>query len=255
MPEKVLEVRNLVKAFAGHAVLNDVSFDVFDGEILGIMGGSGGGKSTILKLIIGLLKPESGTIRHQGVDLCGLGEWEITKIRPRIGFVFQNGALFDSMTVEENLGYPLRRHSDLSDDEIADKVNSRLRMVGLQGTNRLYPNELSGGMLKRAGLIRATMLDPRLVLMDEPTAGLDPMKVTNFIEMVRRIKRERGLSGVFVSHDADVIEAICDRVVILWNGRIAVTCRASDLRRSRDPIVRSFTHTIYDEGIPTQQAS
>jgi phospholipid/cholesterol/gamma-HCH transport system ATP-binding protein len=246
MSNPVLEVRNLVKRYGDHTVLDGVSFEVHKGEILGIMGGSGGGKSTILKLIIGLIDPDEGSVLYEGRDLTLLSEPELNRIRPKIGFVFQNGALFDSMTVEENLRYPLIRHSTLSEDQIIDRVNSRLSAMGLEGTNSLYPSELSGGMLKRASLIRATILEPQLVLMDEPTAGLDPLKVASFVKMVRRIKKERSISGIFVSHDARAIEALCDRVIILWNGKVRFTCSPKEIQESTDPVVRSFTRPDYE---------
>lgn len=254
MAEPLLKVRNLRMTFGSRVVLEEVSFEVSAGETLGIMGRSGGGKSTILRLISGLVRPDGGSILYKGRDLTRLSERELNAIRPEIGFVFQSGALFDSMTVEENLSYPLIRHTELTDEEIEARVNQRIRSMGLDGANSLYPSEISGGMLKRAGLLRATMLEPPLVLLDEPTAGLDPIQVRNFVRAARRIGKERAPATILVSHDPGVIEAICDRVAILWDGRIRVDCPAREILRSSDPVVRSFMN-LQLEGVDDEHAS
>lgn len=254
MAEPLLVARNLRMSFGNRLVLDDVSFELPAGETLGIMGRSGGGKSTILRLIIGLARPERGSIVYRGRDLTRLSERELNAIRPEIGFVFQSGALFDSMTIEENLRYPLIRHTELTDEEIGRRVEARIRSMGLEGANQLYPSELSGGMLKRAGLLRATMLEPRLVLLDEPTAGLDPIQVRNFVTAARRIRKERAPATIFVSHDAKVIEAVCDRVAILWDGRIRLDCPAREILRTTDPVARSFLD-VRLEGVSDENAS
>jgi phospholipid/cholesterol/gamma-HCH transport system ATP-binding protein len=236
----MLEVTGLEMRIGEHRVLDGIQFEIAEGEILGLMGSSGGGKSTTLKLIVGLVKPTAGRILFKGMDLTAMSEHELIHVRPRIGFVFQNGALFDSLTVEENLSYPLVRHTDMDEAAIVQKVNERLKVVGLEGTNHLLPNELSGGMAKRAGLIRATMLDPKLVLFDEPTAGLDPVNVKHFVGKICDLKREHSLSGIFISHEASDVLAVCDRVAILWEGRIRAIGSKQEICRSEDPVVRSF---------------
>ena len=185
----VLIVRNLKKYFDEHRVLEDVSFEVHHGEILGLMGGSGSGKSMTLKSIIGLEKPDSGTVIFEGRKLTQLSERELYQVRVEIGYVFQSGALFDSMTLEDNLAYPLRKHTNSSAEEIHAQINERLKTLDMVGSNDLYPSQISGGMQKRAGLARATMLRPKVVLFDEPTAGLDPVNIRRLVHNMRRYRR------------------------------------------------------------------
>lgn len=246
MTEAILDVKNLCKKYRDRVILDDVSFRLSPGEILGLMGGSGSGKSTILKLIIGLAKADQGEICFENQDLNLLPEREMAKVRPRIGYVFQEGALFDSLTVEENLSYPLQKHTQLGQDEIRAQINERLEAIGMARTNSLYPSELSGGMRKRVGLLRATMLHPRLVLFDEPTAGLDPIVIKTLVDQIREYRRLYKLSGIFISHDALAILAVCDRVAILWEGKLRIE-EASLIRKSEDPIVRSFIRPDYEE--------
>jgi phospholipid/cholesterol/gamma-HCH transport system ATP-binding protein len=243
--EAILQVRGLSMVFGDHTVLNDISLEVGTSEILGVMGTSGGGKSTILKSIIGLIHPTKGEIIFRGRDLAKISEPELAKVRLEIGFVFQNGALFDSLSVWENLRYPLTRHSALSEEEMDERINERLVMVGLEKACKLRPSELSGGMQKRVGLIRATILNPQLVLFDEPTAGMDPMNIQNFVEKVQYFKKERQSSGIFVSHDFAVVRSICDRVAFLWEGRIRLTGKPDELQDSKDPVVQAFTQPPY----------
>jgi phospholipid/cholesterol/gamma-HCH transport system ATP-binding protein len=244
-PETILAVRGLSMSFGNQSVLNDIGFEVGKGEILGIMGPSGGGKSTILKLIVGLIKPSGGEIVFQGKNLSRLPESELKKIRPSIGFVFQQGALFDSLSACENIKYPLLKHSDLAEEAMAQRANERLKLLGLEDSCGLLPSELSGGMQKRVGLIRATILDPRLVLFDEPTAGMDPTNIQVLIDKIQELKKAKQTSGIFVSHDFAVLRAICDRVAFLWEGRIRMIGDASELEKSTDPVVLSFTQPKY----------
>lgn len=252
MAESLLRIHDLKKSFGERKVLDGVSFEVARGEVLGLMGGSGTGKSTILKLIIGLIKPDSGEIWFEDHEITCLSERSLARLRPRIGYVFQNGALFDSMTVEENLRYPLEKRSGMNEEEIAERVLERLRNVELDGTQELFPSELSGGMIKRAGLARATMLSPPLILFDEPTAGLDPRNIRHFIEMFRKIRKTRELSGIFISHDAAATLSVCNRVAILSEGRVHAIESSAKIRASQDPIVQSFIQTEYVEN---EQAS
>lgn len=245
MSEVVLSVQGVSKSFGDRRVHDNVSFDVRRGEILGLMGPSGGGKSLILKIIIGLVRPDSGRVHFDREDICSLKESDLYHVRTRIGYVFQSGALFDSMTVEENLSYPLQKHTRKSPEEIAQVVRQRLRLVDLAGTEELYPAQLSGGMQKRAGLARATILDPSVVLFDEPTAGLDPINIRRLVYRVNYIRKSRNLSGIFVSHDFSSLAAVSDRVAFLWDSRIHAIGTVDEIRISPDPVIQSFVNTDY----------
>ena len=244
-PEPILQVRKLARSFGNKVVHRDISFDVNPGEVLALMGSSGSGKSLILKTLIGLTLPDSGTIAFEGKNLCALDEAGFRPVRLRIGYVFQNGALFNSLTVEDNLSYPLRLHSRLSPKEIHDKVNERLRVMDLEGSNDLYPDEISGGMERRVGLLRATMLDPPVVLFDEPTTGLDPSHVALF---ARLLKRGRAYSGIFVTHDVEFAFAVSDRIAMIKDGVIHAIGTVDEMRRSQDPWVRSFLFPDFGGG-------
>jgi phospholipid/cholesterol/gamma-HCH transport system ATP-binding protein len=233
-------------SFGSQQVLNDISFEVNKGEILGIMGASGGGKSTILKLIIGLIKPIRGEILFQGKDLSQLSESDLKKIRPSIGFVFQSGALFDSLSVFENIRYPLIKHSDLTEEKMAERANERLKLLDLEESCQLFPSELSGGMQKRVGLIRATILNQGLVLFDEPTAGMDPTNIQVLVDKIKEIKKTEGISGIFVSHDFSVLRSVCDRIAFLSECQIRIIGKASELEKSMDPVVLSFSQPKYE---------
>lgn len=237
--EVVLSVRDIKKAFGSKIVHRGVTFDLHRGEILGLWGSSGSGKSVILRSIIGLEQPDSGEIFFNGKDIAGLDEDQWIPIRTRIGYVFQNGALFDSLTVEENLAYPLYEHTHLSDEEIHKKVNAMLKQINMESTNHLLPNELSGGMQKRAGLARAIILKPEIILFDEPTAGLDPNSTNRLIENIRQLKVD-GITGIFVTHDIPSALEIADRIAILYNGIIQVNDTVENIRKSTDPLVKSF---------------
>lgn len=238
-PQVALSVQELHKTFGEKVVHRGVSFDLNRGEILGLFGGSGSGKSVILRSIIGLEHPDRGQILFQGRDLCKLPESELQKVRTKIGYVFQNGALFDSLTVEENLAYPLKEHTQLSPDAIHQRVLEMLTLIDMPGSGSLFPAELSGGMQKRAGLARATILEPDVILFDEPTAGLDPVNTRRLIENVLKLKA-KGITGIFVTHDIPAAFEIADRIAILYNGKIYVIDSADNIRKSQDPLVRSF---------------
>ncbi|MFL5811979.1 MAG: ABC transporter ATP-binding protein [Bdellovibrionia bacterium] len=238
----VLQIRDLKKSFGEKAVHKGVSFDLYRNEFLALMGTSGGGKSLILRAIVGLERSDSGQIWFEGRNLAELSERELYSIRCKIGFVFQDGALFDSLTVEENLRYPMELHTQLTEEKIREEVDRRLDEADLKGINDLYPSELSGGMQKRVGLIRATMLHPRVALVDEPTAGLDPPHIKQFLENANRVKITLGTSVIVVTHDVDAVFAICDRIAILADGVIHAIGTVEELDRSQDPIVRGILH-------------
>lgn len=238
--EVVLDLIDLHKRFGRKIVHEGVSLQLRRGEILGLLGGSGTGKSVILRSIIGLEKPDQGRIIFRGRNIVELDEFQLVGIRTRIGYVFQNGALFDSLTVEENLAYPLREHTRLTEAEIHEKVNGMLGLIDLVGSNDLYPAELSGGMQKRAGLARATILEPEIILFDEPTAGLDPVNTHRLLENIRKLKAEKGITGIFVTHDIPAAFEICDRIAFLYNRRIHAIDTVGRIQRSLDPVIQSF---------------
>ena len=237
--EIALDVRNLYKAFGDKEVHKGVSFQVRKGEILGLFGGSGSGKSVILRSIIGLETPDSGEIIFNHQNIVGLPENQLNSIRTQIGYVFQNGALFDSLTVEENLAYPLEEHTSLSKKEIKEKVNSMLDLIDMKDTNALYPNELSGGMQKRAGLARAIILEPKIILFDEPTAGLDPVNTKRLLGNIQKLK-SNGITGIFVTHDIPSAFEIADRIAILYQSKIYYIDTVENMKKSKDPLVQSF---------------
>ncbi|OFZ21058.1 MAG: ABC transporter ATP-binding protein [Bdellovibrionales bacterium GWB1_55_8] len=237
--EIALEVRDLHKSFDGKKVHQGVSFRLRKGEILGLFGGSGSGKSVILRSIIGLEKPDRGQILFESQDLTRLKERELMKVRTKIAYVFQNGALFDSFTVEDNLAYPLREHTQLTEKQIHDRVNEMLELIDMKGANLLLPAELSGGMQKRAGLARAIILEPQVILFDEPTAGLDPVNTKRLLENISKLKK-KGITGIFVTHDIPAAFEIADRIAILYNGKIAIMDTVESIRNSTDPLVQMF---------------
>jgi phospholipid/cholesterol/gamma-HCH transport system ATP-binding protein len=240
-----LEIQSLKKSFGDKTVLDELSLTLRVGEIVAILGGSGTGKSVLLKTVIGLIRPESGHIFFKGKDLALLDERQFYSLRADIGYVFQDGALFDSLTVQQNLEYPLRLHKRWKGKESIDYIDERLRSLDVAGTNLLYPGELSGGMRKRIGLLRAVMLQPELVLFDEPTAGLDPVNIARFSQNVEMIKMTRGLTAIFVTHDVPCAMAISDRVGLLHGGKICAIGTPDEMRQSHDPYVREFLFPQY----------
>jgi len=253
-PKVILSVRELHKSFGEKHVHRGVSFDLRKGELLGLFGGSGTGKSVVLRSLIGLEKPDSGRILFEGNDITQFSEEELIPIRTRISYVFQNGALFDSLTVEENLSYPLQEHTDLSPEEIHERVERMLALIDMKGSNELLPAELSGGMQKRAGLARAIILDPAVILFDEPTAGLDPTNTTRLLENIKKLK-ERGITGIFVTHDIPAALEIADRIAILHQGVIHAIGPAAEIKASRDPVVHAFFSQLHEAGTPVMSNS
>lgn len=234
-----LDVKDLYKTFGDKVVHRGVSFQLHEGEILGLFGGSGTGKSVILRSIIGLERPDKGQIVFEDQNIVALNENKLIQVRTQIGYVFQNGALFDSLTVEENLAYPLREHTALSDREIHQRVNRMLELIDMKGSNQLFPNELSGGMQKRAGLARAIILQPKIILFDEPTAGLDPVNTKRLLDNIKNLK-QNGITGIFVTHDIPSAFEIADRIAILYQGKIQVIDTTENIKKSKDPLVQSF---------------
>jgi phospholipid/cholesterol/gamma-HCH transport system ATP-binding protein len=248
-----LELKDVHKSFGPKHVHRGVSFQLHRGEIIGLLGGSGTGKSVILRSIIGLEKPDSGNIFFEGKDIVRLNEDQLIDVRIKIAYVFQNGALFDSLSVEENLAYPLREHTQLSESEIHQRVNEMLEMVDMKGSNLLYPAELSGGMQKRAGLARATIIGPQIILFDEPTAGLDPVNTHRLIQNIKKL-REKSVTGIFVTHDMPTAFEICDRLAILYQGKIYAIDTVANIRASTDPLIRRFITGEFDM-VPAHHAA
>jgi phospholipid/cholesterol/gamma-HCH transport system ATP-binding protein len=219
--EAVISVRDLVVSFGAATVLDRVTLDVFRGEILGFVGGSGAGKSVLMRTIIGLLPKRAGTIEVLGSDLASLDGRERRAVERRWGVLFQQGALFSSLTVRQNVQFPMREHLDLSPRLIDEIALAKLEMVGLDpAVAEKFPAELSGGMIKRVALARALALDPDIVFLDEPTSGLDPVGAAAFDELIRTLQRTLGLSVFMVTHDLDSLHAVCDRIAVLVDGRV-----------------------------------
>jgi phospholipid/cholesterol/gamma-HCH transport system ATP-binding protein len=237
----IVEVADVRKSFETLDVLKGISFRLDKGETLVVMGGSGSGKTVLLRLIDGLIRPDSGTIHLFGQSIENLSEEALLPIRRRLGYVFQGAALFDSLTVEENVGYPLREHTDLADAEIRERVLHFLSLVGLdEKVLPLLPAELSGGMRKRVGIARALIGQPEGLLFDEPTAGLDPTNSKLVGELISELGSEVCDTAIVVTHDLELAKAVADRVAVLIRGQFAAIGRLDDVLGSRDPDVQAF---------------
>ena len=239
----VIEVSHVSTWFGTAVVHRDVSLTVVRGEVFAIAGGNGCGKSTLLREIIGLLAPTTGTIRLLGTDSRQLTQSNGSPLHRRFGVMFQHGALFSSMTLAENVAVPLREHTPLSAEAIRDIVALKIALVGLPPDSAIkFPSELSGGMRRRAALARAIVMDPELLFLDEPTAGLDPMIAAGFDDLVLELKRLLGLTVVMVTHDLDSLWRIADRVAVLGEGQVLGLGTMDALARSDDPVIRSYFH-------------
>lgn len=235
----VIQIKNFKKAFGPKLVHDGVTFNVKRGECLGLVGGSGAGKSVILRSLIGLEQADSGQILIDSTDITYMNEKELIDIRKKVAYVFQNGALFDSMTVFDNLAYPLRAHTTMNDSQIDEKISTQLDEFGLLSAKFLYPSELSGGMQKRVGLARAIMLDPDIILYDEPTAGLDPYNTLKIQELILRMK-SKGVTSILVTHDMPTGIAVCDRFVFLQNKIISEDGATQELLNKPDSLINQF---------------
>lgn len=240
MAEAVISLRQLNITFGTHTVLDNIDLDVYKGETLAVLGPSGTGKSTVLRSMIGLLEPDGGQIFIQGEDVSGLDEDGWNRLRMKMGMVFQYSALFDFLTVGENVAFGLRQHTDKSDEEIQGIVTQMLELVGLPGTQDLYPAELSGGMKKRVGLARAIAVNPEIVLYDEPTAGLDPIMSRNISRLIKKTQEQLHVTSVLVTHDMQSAFYAADRVAMLYEGHIVAIGTAEEMKNSTNPIVKAF---------------
>jgi phospholipid/cholesterol/gamma-HCH transport system ATP-binding protein len=247
-PEVVISVSHVATRFGSHVVHSDISFEVRRAEIFALIGGSGSGKSTLLRELILLHEPDVGDIKVLGVDLksvtaddsAGYSESGLA-LRQRWGVMFQHGGLFGALTVQENVGLPLREHTKLSDELINEVAAAKLAMTGLAPeVGAQYPSELSGGMLKRASMARALALDPELLFLDEPTAGLDPVSAAGVDELVLKLRDLFGLTVVMITHDLDLLWAVADRVAVLADGKVQGTGSMHELSAMKEPAVRQF---------------
>ena len=250
----VIEVHDLVKSFDGRVVLDGISLQVRKGETLVIMGGSGCGKSTLLRHMIGVHKPDSGVCKILGQDIATLSYEELSDLRKRFGVLFQSGALYNSLTVGENVALPMREHTDLDENIIGIMVKMKLELVGLRGFDHLKPAEISGGMQKRVGLARAIALDPEILFYDEPTAGLDPIVGGVITQLIADLSGKLGVTSVVVTHDMISAFAVADRMVMLYQGKIVESGTPEDIRHTDNPLAKQFVTGAVDGPIPLRQS-
>jgi phospholipid/cholesterol/gamma-HCH transport system ATP-binding protein len=241
--ETIIEVRDVVVGFDSRLVLNHVNLDVYRGEILGFVGGSGAGKSVLMRTIIGLLPKRVGTIKVLGIDMGTANDAARQSVERRWGVLFQQGALFSSLTVRENLQFPVREYLNLSQKLLDELAVAKLEMVGLDGSAMdKYPSELSGGMTKRVALARALALDPDIVFLDEPTSGLDPIGAGDFDELIATLQRTLGLTVFMVTHDLDSLHTVCDRIAVLADGKVIAAGTMETMLASTHPWLREYFH-------------
>lgn len=236
----MIKLIELYKSFRDKQVLRGVSLQVQQGESMVIIGESGGGKSVLLKHIIGLLHPDHGQVMIDDCDLCACSDREINEVRKKFGMLFQGAALFDSMTVGENVGFGLREHTSLSPKEIQKRVSEKLEMVGLPGIEDLKPIEISGGMKKRVGLARAIAMEPEILLYDEPTTGLDPIMADVINDLIIRMKERMRVTSVAITHDMKSAYKIADRIAMLYEGKIIEVGTSEEIQQTKNPVVQQF---------------
>lgn len=249
----MIKLTNIYMNFGGKKVLEDINLEIAEKETMVIIGPSGSGKSTLLRLIIGLLRPTSGQVWINGQEVTAMNEDELNELRRHMGMVFQYSALFDSMTVGENVAFGLRQHTSMSEAEISSVVRRKLRMVGLWGQENVMPNELSGGMKKRVSLARAIALNPKIVLYDEPTAGLDPVKSNAIDRLISSTKRLLGVTSVVVTHDMNSAFMVADRIAMIYDGRIIEVGTVEEFKQSLNPKVQQFIHGWKSTGLPAKR--
>ena len=251
--EPMIELKNVSMAFKERRILDNLSLQVQPGEILVVIGPSGAGKSTLLRLMIGLLKPTAGEIWVDGHEISLLDEDELNLIRRNMGMVFQYSALFDSMTVGDNVAFGIRQHTDMPEDQISRVIRRTLRMVGLMGKENVMPSELSGGMKKRVSLARAIAGSPKIVLYDEPTSGLDPVMSSTINRLIMSTRRILGVTAVVVTHDMDSAFTIADRIAMMYDEKIIEVGTPDELRQSSNPLVQQFIYGVKNNCIPVRR--
>ncbi|MBQ9764173.1 MAG: ABC transporter ATP-binding protein [Phascolarctobacterium sp.] len=238
--EPVIKIRKLKIAFGSKIVLNEIDLDLYPGETLAVIGPSGTGKSTVLKVLTGLLKPTSGSVVINGQETNDFDEAQWDELRKYMGVVFQYSALFDFLSVGENVAFGLRRHFNLPEEEIQKRVQTLLQLVGLPDAKDMMPSELSGGMKKRVGLARALAMEPQIVFYDEPTAGLDPVMTMTISRLIRKAQEKVGIASLLVTHDMESVFVAADRVAMLYNGKIVQIGTVDEIKNSTNPVVRAF---------------
>ena len=239
--ETMIEINNLKKSFGNQEVLKNISLNLYSGENLVVLGKSGSGKSVLIKCIVRLLHSDSGTIDVLGNKVDSLNLKELNELRKKIGFLFQSGALYDSMTVKQNLEFPLRRiRKELTESEINEKINEALENVGLADALNKMPSQLSGGMRKRISLARTIVVDPAIMLYDEPTTGLDPVTSDEISSLINEIKKKYKTSSIIITHDIECAKATADRIIMLQDGEVYFEGKIADFDHSTDPLIKSF---------------
>jgi phospholipid/cholesterol/gamma-HCH transport system ATP-binding protein len=248
----IVVVRDLVASYGDYLVLDRISLDVYEGEILAVIGGSGCGKSTLLKHMVGLLRPVSGAVRYWGREITSMDEDELSELLRKVGIAFQSGALFNSMTVGENIALPMEEYGHMDPTLRNILVGIKLDLVGLSGTGPLMPDELSGGMKKRVGFARAIAMDPRIVYFDEPSTSLDPIIAAGLDKLILEMRRLLGITVFVVTHDLGSIRMIADRIIMLDRGKIIFTGTLDDVEKTDIPRVRQFFGRQPDKTIETR---
>jgi phospholipid/cholesterol/gamma-HCH transport system ATP-binding protein len=245
-PDALVELRDVRFGYGERLILDGITLTVPRGKVTALMGASGGGKTTVLRLIGGQYRAQSGSLTFDGEEVAALNSKDLYAVRRRMGMLFQFGALFTDLSVFDNVAFPLREHTDLSESMIRDIVLMKLEAVGLRGARDLMPSEVSGGMARRVALARAMALDPELIMYDEPFAGLDPISLGTAARLIRQLNDTLGLTSVIVSHDLDETFHIADQVIVLANGKIAAQGTPDEVRHSTDPLVKQFVTAAPD---------
>ena len=240
MSKIIIEFKDVYKSFNGILVHNGINLSILEGEIISLLGGSGSGKSVLLKELIGLMKPDKGDILVLDNNVTQMNEDALIKLREHVGMLFQGAALFDSLTVFENIAYPLREHLKLTEKEIQMRVAEKLHLVGLRGIEKKMPDELSGGMKKRVGLARAIATEPKIILYDEPTTGLDPMTAQRINELIIELQKKLGITTIVVTHDLHCVKTVSDRIAMLHEGKIVAVGTWEELVSSNIQVVKGF---------------
>jgi phospholipid/cholesterol/gamma-HCH transport system ATP-binding protein len=248
MPEEIIGIKNVYKAFDSKEVHMGINLSIEKGENITVLGGSGSGKSVLLKEITGLLKPDSGDVIVEGQNIVSLNETELVNVRKKIGMLFQGAALFDSLTVEENIAYPLRESGNFPENEIKEIVARNLELVGLPDIEDKMPSDLSGGMKKRVGLARAMARNPKILLYDEPTTGLDPPNITRINNLIRDMQEQFGITGVIITHDVQSAFEISDKIAFLYHGKIVFTGTVEEAKNTDVEILSDFINAKMEGG-------
>lgn len=238
--DAAISLRNVTKSFGSHTVLQDISFDIPRGKITGVMGPSGTGKSVLLKNVIGLLRPDGGEIWVDGEETVRMGEKDLYRVRRKFGVLFQDGALFGSMNMFDNIAFPLREHTKKTEKEIKEITLEKASLVGMLDHMKKYPGEVSGGMKKRAGLARALAMDPEIILFDEPDSGLDPVRVSYLDELVKKIQEETGATFLIITHNIASVMRTSDYIAVLYQAGLVKFASKDEMRTTDNPLIRQF---------------